>query len=226
MQSNTGDEPTDEQIITEFVKVATRSSQFNFDEVCRALKEFCSWRQLQISEPITAELCRKIFADDYYSPSVSNDMRPIEPQKPILLSDNMSFDEMMEVIAQDEERNLKKKEEIFLRVLSSLKQDGNSQYDEGNVIHQSNELSIIMKAIQDRKATLEAERLKRQEYLLEQEERKALELQRDALRKRFDKGSVDSEGIDPFADRTPKKHCNHLSFLSSYIFSRWVIVYI
>lgn len=183
--------------IVDFLKLSVRQNEFDFDKVARLIQNYCieNGREYLVKS-IDASSCRECFAEDFYSENNPNTCRPEESAKPLRPLDDLSFDEMMEVISNMEEENIRKKEKIFARVLSSL---SNGEVDNTNDIKSFTdaETSLFLSTIEKERENKSLNKQKQIETMKQTEERKRLEIEREQLRRRFDVGSADAEGIDP-----------------------------
>jgi hypothetical protein len=171
----------------EYVRKTTRACQFDFIQVAQQVNASAEGKSL--ASPITAEICRHIFAQDYSILASS------KQEKPANASLDSSSNEMsiQDILLQTELRQLendKKIEKIFQRVLNTLETADTIALDEDDEIVLARQRYKENKAYEKYKKE-QAEELHREQLLLEE--------QRLALSRRFDEGSEDAQGIDPFA---------------------------
>ncbi len=175
----------------------TRKCQFDFNTVAVFMKDWCQQNnKTGIDDKITPLVCRKIYAD-YFSKleSIKNQNTIIEDTqvKPLIKPtvtfdvskyDNLSFDDMMTIIKQQENENMRLKENIFDRVLSSLK-EGTSESDirEYNKMVET-EVSLMQALVNEQKREKEISNEKALKAALEKKEREEMDIQREILRNR------------------------------------------
>ncbi len=194
MSSELGDHLVE---VEEEVYNATRQCQFDFNAVSILMKAWCDATNKSIIEhKLTPSACRKIYAD-YFSKleniknkSVAKEDIPLETvTKPIIKFDvskydNLSFDDMMEIIKQQENENMRLKENIFDRVLSSLKEGTNeSNSHEYNKLVEP-DVSLMQALVNEQKREKELLNEKAHKIALEKKEREEMEIQREILRNR------------------------------------------
>lgn len=183
--------------VEEEVYNATRQCQFDFNAVSILMKAWCNaTNRSRIEHEMTPATCRKIYADYFAkienakSKSILTDDIPLENvTKPkikfdVSKYDNLSFDDMMEMIKQQELENMRLKENIFDRVLLSLKEG----ISESN-IHENNKLvepdvSLMQALVNEQKREKELLNEKAHKIAVEKKEREDMEIQRELLRNR------------------------------------------
>lgn len=112
--------------------------------------------------------------------------------------DNMSVDEILAAVEQEEERLRKKKEDVFRRVLHSLT-DGQSLSSQAAAVHDSATVAFY-----ESKRIREEARQKAEARRRDHEERLRIEKEREQLRRRFEKDSEDAQGGNPVLDSEAK----------------------
>lgn len=112
--------------------------------------------------------------------------------------DNMSVDEILAAVEQEEERLRKKKEDVFRRVLHSLT-DGQSLSSQAAAVHDSATVAFY-----ESKRIREEARQKAEARRRDHEERLRIEKEREQLRRRFEKDSEDAQGSNPVLDSEAK----------------------
>jgi len=98
-------------------------------------------------------------------------------------------------IEEEENRNFRRKEEIFERVLSSLGGPDMLGTSADARIMVEEAISDVHKAFKDAQITRETEKKKREQRRLEAVEQETLLNQRMQLQRRFDEGSIDAQGV-------------------------------
>lgn len=112
--------------------------------------------------------------------------------------DNMTIEEILATVEQEEERLRKKKEDVFRRVLHSLT-DGEPLSSEAAAVHDSATVAFY-----ESKRMREEAREKAAARRREKEERLQMEEEREQLRRRFEEDSEDARGINPILDSEAK----------------------
>lgn len=112
--------------------------------------------------------------------------------------DNMSVDEILAAVEQEEERLRKKKEDVFRRVLHSLT-DGQSLSSQAEAVHDSATVAFY-----ESKRIREEARQKAEARRRDHEERLRIDKEREQLRRRFEKDSEDAQGSNPVLDSEAK----------------------
>lgn len=196
----------DSQSITHLRKV-TRQSKFDFALVCNMMKTYFSEvNKTGIESSVSVDICRRIFAGDYYSDSTPPAVRPKEEAvktQPSLADENLSYNQIMEIIQLKEEENSKKQEKVFNRVLSSLKNFDDDPVSTELKKQIEQDTSQILSVMEERRKEKLAERKRQQAILEEKEEQRQLQRQREALKSRYEDNSEDSKGIDPLSSNFP-----------------------
>lgn len=233
----------DENVI-KLIRSETRKKKFDFKKVSDSVKSYFVERNIIVD--VNADICRRIFAGDFYSKVETNDndcqvvntnsvtsqdlkieslttdiSEKENSSDKVLLTDSednqirslnsndsLSYSEILDIIQKNENENMRKQENVFKRVLTSLRPQTNSITNMNadgisqGITSKSKELILIEEIQYKRK--MEKELFYRKQQLMKKEdmERKKLEYERDQLRKRFEYDSVDNDGIDPFSDET------------------------
>ena len=170
----------------EFVRKTTRSCQFDFNKVAERVNASAEGGAA-LHMPITADLCRELFAQDYSFSQAR------EAESTIRDSSTVGELSVQEILLQQELRQLendKKIEKIFQRVLTTL------ETAESVTLEDDNEIVLARQRYKEHKAH---EKYKKEQAEELQREQLFLEEQRIALSRRFDTDSEDVKGIDPFA---------------------------
>lgn len=211
-----------------------RSTLFDWNAVssqCQAWLEAHAADHVELSQfdksLLTPSLCRETFAalnaaltETDIAPAATSSPSTTNPSSLSSTSstssllrdidvDNLSFHEILQKIELLEKENAKRKEEIFNRVLSSLGDalpNSNADIDPAS----KSELSMINDLKEENRRKKEAEELRRSNWKREQEEQRQLQIDRDLLKRRFDKDCPDAEGIDPLAGRGKKQGASYL----------------
>jgi hypothetical protein len=192
----------------ELLSLTTRQTKFDFAITSETITKYCQERNHLISwvGKITETSCRKKFsflisnAEKQKKKTSSLPTPPTPPLATNLLNDtsnneNLSFDDMMDLISLQEVENMKRKEATFNRVLSSLGCAPSSE-----MLTASPEFSMIQQIVEENKIKKDLELARKEKAAKEQEERISLENDREMLRRRFEINSVDSEGINPLPE--------------------------
>lgn len=207
-----------------YLKSITRELRFDWGAIETAVRAHAA-AELAYADTsfVTCKSCREVFALDYSVESVpastiSTDASDTAIQSPAVVEvgsnvgagqqvnaematmlqdyESMSLDDLIIHVNNKEEQMKKRKEEIFGKILSSLGGDAGNTMEAGV---NSFDFEQTRQAYNDNLAAKEMERLNKLAYEEEQLERTRLELEREALRKRFDHGSADQEGVDPLS---------------------------
>ena len=161
----------------------TRKLQFDFEKIASSIRYHFSHESCDV----TATDCRIAYAQEYISQSAPEE----QELKKLEIEDNMTFDEIMDVVETRNERSEKRKQKIFSRVLASL-----GTPSETIQLEESYELEKIKSNIAERKKLKQLEQERKEKNALDQEETRWIESEREKLRQRYTPGSVDAEGED------------------------------
>ena len=182
--------------------IATRECQFDFERVAERVSAIAR-RSVHASD------CREQFARDFEASCggggqdalVDEAFTELDSTKEIhenlteAYKDADTFADVMLRIEEEENRNFRRKEEIFERVLSSLGGPDmlGTSADARCMVEEA--ISDVHIAFKDAQITREAEKKKREQRRLEALEQEALLNQRMQLQRRFDEGSIDAQGV-------------------------------
>lgn len=172
--------------------------------------------------PIDPATCRLMFARDYRFDASASIVKAEETAGKVSLLDpppsstagnvaaqsslpstknfeNMSLDELISHVDSTEQAMKQQKEDIFRRVMNSLGIEGGGSSSGPNSIitaaaSASGDHSAVREAYEEGIATRELERSKRLRHQAELEERRRLEADREALRRRFDRDDAEGGG--------------------------------
>ena len=199
----------------DYLRRVTRELKFDWSRISDQMRDHLgssSSSSCQVSvDPAT---CRLMFARDYRFDASSSIVKAEETAGVILLDpppstagtaaaqsglptknfENMSLDELISHVDSTEQAMKRQKEDIFRRVMNSLGIEGGNS---GPNSAASASDSAVREAYEEGIATRELERSKRLRHQAELEERRRLETERDALRRRFDLDEDGGEGGDP-----------------------------
>jgi len=179
--------------LIDFIRVTTRQYQFDFNKVAEAVNALANDGQVHIDQPISAQQCRELFAQDYATESVSTDSINTKQVTTVMVEEeHISIESVLRQQEIRRAENDKKMELIFQRVLSTLETTDKVALSENDEIVVARRRQVEMK---------EQERYAKAQLEAEQREQKFLDEQRMALRRRFEDGSEDTQGIDPFAEK-------------------------
>eukprot|EP01041_Mallomonas_annulata_P003924 gene3924-7827_t len=182
----------------QYLRSVTRDALFDFNKVSESVIRFClqvnpDLNEFNLRTAITPEECRHRFAADY---TATNEQKP----KPIIDESKLSFEEIIEQQELRQEENARRQDILFRRVLESLRTESSTEVDID---------PEVQAALLAQKLRKEIEKEKKEKRIREQRERELLEAQREALRTRFEPGSVDAIGIDPLAETKLTEHALH-----------------
>ena len=159
----------------------TRKNGFDFQKVAEALS--------LDGEIITAAECRLKYASTFLV-TENKDEEKGENCAAIDVTDDMSFQEVMQVIENRNERNEKRIEKVFSKVLAAL---GSAK----ETTEETTELQLIKTTMEERKRKKEREQEQKTKEKKEKEEMEWLARERDRLKQRNQPGSIDAEGEIP-----------------------------
>lgn len=207
-----------------YLRKMTRQSKFDFTKVAEMMKAYFVENKRHDID-ISIDICRKIFAGDFFADAIvpsdtpklpikaekgsinASIVKKVEisnvaevPQPEVPLND-MSFEEIVAYHAKIDESYTIKHEKLFANVLSSLQ--GESPVEsEGLNDSLRAEIDQFKLQIEERKLAQEAQKLKCERLKKDRKNQLELQRQREALRRRFDDGNPDAIGIDPLNDPT------------------------
>lgn len=129
--------------------------------------------------------------------------------------DNMdwSYENATRLQELRDEQNFERREVMFRRVLASIQSEDGSRTEDVDIEED------VKAAIRDRKLKQEKDKEQKEKRLTEQKEKLYFEAQRNALRTRYEKGSADSEGIDPLAEtkaHVPDDHIDSIPEIRNF----------
>ena len=160
----------------------TRRAGFDFEKVAQALSS-------EDGHVYTAAEIRLRYASTFLVTSEGKD----EEEKVEEITDGMSFHDVMEVIENRSERNERRKEKVFNRVLVSLGSGSSAK----EAPQETPELQLIKTTMDERKRKKEREHEQKLKELKEKEEVEWLARERERLKQRNEPGSIDAEGEIP-----------------------------
>lgn len=163
--------------VIQLVRQLTRECRFDFHEVATKLNEYTASRRF------TPEECRIIFANDYVPPA---EIVPMPAPTAPVEEEPLTFDQVLERQRLRQEQNAKRHEELFQRVLSSL--------ETPDVI--SAPLPPDILAARQHRLEMQRQQELHEQRLQERDEMRSLQSQRELLRRRYDAGSKDAEGVN------------------------------
>ena len=180
-----------------FLRSYTRETMFDFKEVSLKIIELYMATNPnadidEVSVILSQEECRNKFAQDYelnnpsdYTNEIrSNESKTLNTHSLNSSLDDLSFDEIIEHQEIRQKEYAEHQDLLFRRVLNSLKSGDVNQNHETNIaIDQEVQSALI--AQQLKRETDKKNKIKR---INQQNERRALEAQREVLRKRFEPG--------------------------------------
>ena len=190
----------DDLELLERLRSATRECSFDFERVAAVLSAGLPIR-------LTAEECRERFAQDFAqsAPLEQSEQSELGNQKQALVQEEKhsqesrseveedeSVQDVMRRLEEQEEAHLRRKEEIFERVLHSLGGIEMLGHIDPSAMRELNDVQL---AFQDAQESRLLEKKKREQRLLDAAEREELSRQRTALQRRFDEGSADAQGL-------------------------------
>jgi hypothetical protein len=170
------------------LRKATRKHKFNFEFVAEEMRQ--QFADSGVTDVlVTSELCRRVFAGDYYAESVPAEVRPVEKatsSAPTLpAKDNLTHSQIMDMIQANEDENIAKQEKIFSRVLSSLKgSDSATTTNIASPTIRANSEQLFAR-VEEQKRLRDERRKKMEQAQRDEEERRELERQREILRNRY-----------------------------------------
>mmetsp|Transcript_16471 Transcript_16471/g.15792 ORF Transcript_16471/g.15792 Transcript_16471/m.15792 type:complete len:650 (-) Transcript_16471:38-1987(-) len=181
------------------LQAETRKNQFDFEKVSNAIKDHYSDSGLKPDSghgSLTANDCRMEYAKQYLSqPPISNEL---ESSQKLEIEDDMTFEQIMEIVEIRKVRSDKRKEKIFNKVLNALGHIG-----ETNLTEDSEEIEQIKFNLAEKKRYDLMEIERKETMRINQEEDKWLAEARERLKERYSPGSVDGEGEGSFPYPSP-----------------------
>ena len=168
----------DEIDLTRLVSL-TRNCGFDFHKVAEALST-------ELSTDISAAECRLRYASTF----IVTEHKDEDIGENCDVTDDLSFHEIMQVIENRNQRNERRKEKVFNKVLAALGSAKETTED-------TTELQLIKTTIEERKRKKEREQERTQQEKKEREEVEWLARERDRLKQRNQPGSIDAEGEVP-----------------------------
>jgi hypothetical protein len=181
--------------IVVLIRKITRECCFDFNQVAVKVNDLIQSSEGHLDCPryFTVDECRKIFATDFSAANInkgSGDSHNVDMSvsKINLSDDSLTFDQLLEQQERRQEENDKKIEALFKRVMTSLESS-----DKLDILIDEEILEAQRKRQQD-KELRKYERAKAAQRI---EEQIILDKQRQTLKQRFDKDSIDAVGIDP-----------------------------
>lgn len=200
----------------DYLRRVTRELKFDWSRISDQMRDHLGSSSSSSSSEVSVDpaTCRLMFARDYRFDASSSIVKAEETAGVILLDpppstagtaaaqsglstknfENMSLDELISHVDSTEQAMKRQKEDIFRRVMNSLGIEGGNS---GLNSAASASDSAVREAYEEGIATRELERSKRLRHQAELEERRRLETERDALRRRFDRDEDGVEGGDP-----------------------------
>jgi hypothetical protein len=199
-----------EDELIDFIRKTTRAVQFNFEEVAQIINTTYRPSAGGSHEgremlPLTPQQCREIFANDYNQtmkpPRDDSKMKAETPTSAATTAsiavseESLTYHEILQQHEYLKNENNKKINAVFKRVLGVLETTEKVDLDENDEV------------VMAHRHRMESEEIERQRKILlaeEQRELEAFEIQRAKLKKRFDAGSEDAEGVDPLSQRSQR----------------------
>jgi len=196
----------------DYLRRVTRELKFDWSRISDQMRDHLgSSSNVSCEVPVDPATCRLMFARDYRFDASSSIVKAeekagLDPPPstagtaaaqsglPTKNFENMSLDELISHVDSTEQAMKRQKEDIFRRVMNSLGIEGGNS---GPNFSASASDSAVREAYEEGIATRELERSKRLRHQAELEERRRLETERDALRRRFDRDEDGGEGGDP-----------------------------
>jgi hypothetical protein len=202
----------------DYLRRVTRELKFDWSRISDHMRDHLGSSTCKV--PVDPATCRLMFARDNRFDASSSIVKAEETAGVILLDpppstagtaaaqsglstknfENMSLDELINHVDSTEQAMKRQKEDIFRRVMNSLGIEGGNS---GSNASASASDCAVREAYEEGIATRELERSKRLRHQAELEERRRLETERDALRRRFDRDDDggEGEGGDPHVTR-------------------------
>lgn len=209
--------------LLQHLRQITRELQFNWNAVGQQMQLYIDNNPQYTDIQISATICRQRFAFDYTAITnssnevIKQDDSEVKPSEASLNHskaasiesiknyESMSLEDLIAHVDSTEIKMKQQKEDIFKRVMTSL--SSTSQHEHGDnqlkpVLSDNidEDVANIRKVYEESMLSKELEKQKRLDQLFVLNEKQRIDNEREILRKRFDRDSVDNEGFDPLSN--------------------------